>query len=652
MFLAACGGVAPPSTSPTGAPAACAETPAPAPPEPPAPSSGGDPARPEDEAAIAALLAAAPVVAEHTPRWSPDGRTIAFVSNRDGPNALYLRAVDGDAPARRVVDVPPRFRRPVFSLDGRHLYFTTDASGDEAYVIRRVDLARGVIEAVAIAPQLERDGPWMRPDGGFVFAGRPTNETRVAFYRQGPDLAAPPEEVFASESTSPWAARSDGARVLAIRAPLDDALEVVDLATGHRRALYPPSGATGVRVYDTTFAPTGPLVYVATDAGEEATHLLALDARTGREVARFTEPDAAVGEVHALTCAGGTLAYVVDLGTHHEVRVLDARTLRPRASPVLPLGSEVPGAHHPTRSHGLALAPDGRRLAVEWSTPSSPARVLLVDTRTGAVTPLTREAPPVSPIETEVVRIPSFDGLALPTLVYRAPGGGPRPVIVAIHGGFVFASTARHDPQLTALLSEGWAVVEPNVRGSGGFGRRFASLDDGPRKLEAVRDLRAVAEWIGAQPWADRERLAILGPSAGGYMTLMALGHQPELWRAGVAIVPLADVGVGLAAMEPTLRSFLEIELAPLSEPALVAAVSPSTYANRIRAPLFVYAAANDVRAPVLQVDALVRSVRGRGGSVEYMRAEGVGHSRIDPRAQAELSVRLLRFLRAELGGR
>jgi dipeptidyl aminopeptidase/acylaminoacyl peptidase len=92
----------------------------------------------------------------------------------------------------------------------------------------------------------------------------------------------------------------------------------------------------------------------------------------------------------------------------------------------------------------------------------------------------------------------------------------------------------------------------------------------------------------------------------------------------------------------------MESELAPLTESGILAAISPSTYVDRIRAPLFVYGAENDIRTPVVQIDALVRDLRARGRKVEYMRAARVGHTR-DPAIVAELSIRVLRFLRAEL---
>src|SRR5262249_5476089 len=190
------------------------------------------------------------------------------------------------------------------------------------------------------------------------------------------------------------------------------------------------------------------------DDGGERTHLFAIDARSGRELARHTEPRAPGGDVQGLVAGRASVAYVLDLGTHHQLRILDAHTLKPRPAAKLPLGSEVPGSSHPNATSGLAISVDGKRVVVQWSTPSSPHRAYLVDAATGATQPLTTAARPEAPaIDAQVVRIPSFDGLEIPTLVYVPKGAkGKLPVIMSIHGGFPFASTARFDKELSTLI--------------------------------------------------------------------------------------------------------------------------------------------------------------------------------------------------------
>ena len=171
---------------------------------------------------------------------------------------------------------------------------------------------------------------------------------------------------------------------------------------------------------------------------------------------------------------------------------------------------------------------DGKRLTAAWSTPDSPTEVYAIDVTTGKAAPLRKEPRPslagLPKVTASIVEIPAFDGLKLPTNVYlpadaparscrcssstTADRRGPR------------SSAGRRRPLLPGL---GYAVVEPNVRGSSGFGRAFEAADNGPKRLDAFKDIETTARWVASQPWADKERLVVYGGSYGGYTMLIAL---------------------------------------------------------------------------------------------------------------------------------
>jgi protease II len=611
-----------------------------------------DPTQSEDDAKAAQLLAGQQYVLEGTPRFSPDGQRVAFIANFE-TRALYVQELDWKSEPRKIGPVPPRFRRPVFSPDARFIYFTTDTEGDEAFTIKRIELGTGAIDEVTPGEKRRRDhGPFFTKEGDrFLFTAREMARSGFTLFEQKLAPGSTPEAVYNNPDAELMAVRPDGKQI-AIQGSRFRDLALVDLpATAQPRTIHPRAdhGANKARVMAAAYAADGTRLYFAADDGGERTHLLAIDVRSGRELARHTEARAPGGNVQGLVAGRASVAYVLDLGTNHQLRILDAHTLKPRPAANLPLGSEVPGSSHPNATSGLAISADGKRVVVQWSTPSSPHRAYLVDAATGATRPLTTTARAAAPaIDLQVVLIPSFDGLKIPTLVYVPKGAkGKLPVIMSIHGGFPFASTARFDKELSILIGEGYAVVEPNVRGSAGFGAAYERADDGVGKLNAVRDFAAVARWINAQAWADSARLVVKGASAGGYYALMCLAHYPELWRGGIALVPLYDLQVAVRGMDGALRKFLEErEFVPLSETGTIAALSPSTYVDRIRAPLFVYAGARDVRTPIEQIDMLVRDVRARGGRIEYMREEHAGHSRGNPKVEALQLARELRFIR------
>jgi dipeptidyl aminopeptidase/acylaminoacyl peptidase len=138
---------------------------------------------------------------------------------------------------------------------------------------------------------------------------------------------------------------------------------------------------------------------------------------------------------------------------------------------------------------------------------------------------------PATFVAPELVRYPSFDGLEVPAFVFRPAGAGPHPVVVMIHGGPESQWRPSFSPLTQYLVASGFAVVAPNVRGSTGYGRAYQHLDDVERRLDSVRDLAGLHDWLAGQDDLDEDRAALYGGSYGGYMVLMGLTHQPERWR-------------------------------------------------------------------------------------------------------------------------
>jgi dipeptidyl aminopeptidase/acylaminoacyl peptidase len=181
------------------------------------------------------------------------------------------------------------------------------------------------------------------------------------------------------------------------------------------------------------------------------------------------------------------------------IRVLDARTLKPRAPLALPLG----------QGRARAFSEDGRRLTISWSTPATPGDVWVVDTKTGKVAPLRTELRPslkeVPAIEASIMELRAHDGLTVPINVYLPKQRtGRLPVIVHYHGGPGAGAKIRWSAVVAFFVSQGYAWVEPNVRGSGGFGRAYEEADNGPRRLEAFKDVEATGRWVASNPGRTR----------------------------------------------------------------------------------------------------------------------------------------------------
>lgn len=252
-------------------------------------------------------------------------------------------------------------------------------------------------------------------------------------------------------------------------------------------------------------------------------------------------------------------------------------------------------------------------------------------------------------IAPEAAKFKSSDGVEISALLYKPHPAPPYKAVVLLHGGPESQERPRFDPLIQLLARLGFLIAAPNFRGSTGYGRTFAHLDNREKRLEAVRDVAEFAKWLEGQGLAAGRPCA-MGGSYGGYLTLMALALYPELWSCGVEIAGIVNLATFLERTAPWRRRHREAEYGGLSDRELLAKLSPITYAERIAAPLLVIHGANDIRVPAAEAEQLVEKLRALGRRVEYMRLEDEGHviSSIKNRVKAYKAV--VEFLRRHLG--
>jgi dipeptidyl aminopeptidase/acylaminoacyl peptidase len=337
---------------------------------------------------------------------------------------------------------------------------------------------------------------------------------------------------------------------------------------------------------------------------------------------------------------------MVDAGDHCDIRVLDATTLTPRRTATLPLGSGTGGG----------FSYDGRRFALTWSTPDVPHDIYAVDLATGTLTALRSEARPqlagLPRIEASIAKVEAFDGLQIPVNVFLPAGSHDRklPVIVEYHGGPNSSAWIQWHPTTRLFVGRGYALVQPNVRGSTGFGRAYEAADNGPRRLDAFKDVETTARWAASQPWADPHRMVVFGGSYGGYTVLIALTRMPGFWRAGIEEVGVSNLRTMLAKTNGTMRELFRVEFGDLeNDAAFLDSISPLRDADKIVAPLFVYAGTHDTRALRSESDLIVKALRARKVPVDYMVADNEGHSMDHRENQLACHARMLRFLETHL---
>jgi len=187
----------------------------------------------------------------------------------------------------------------------------------------------------------------------------------------------------------------------------------------------------------------------------------------------------------------------------------------------------------------------------------------------------------------------------------------------------------------------GYAVVAPNVRGSSGYGRTFLRLDDGKLREDSVRDIGSLLVWIGLQADLDRSRVAVMGGSYGGYMTLSSLVNYGDRLAGGIDVVGISNFVSFLTNTSAYRRDLRRVEYGDERNADMrlfLQGISPLNNAAAIKKPLLVVQGLNDPRVPFTESEQMVARVRGNGGEVWYLAARDEGHGfRRKPNVDASL---------------
>ena len=180
------------------------------------------------------------------------------------------------------------------------------------------------------------------------------------------------------------------------------------------------------------------------------------------------------------------------------------------------------------------------------------------------------------------------------------------------------------------LIDElGIAVIQPNVRGSSGFGKTFLALDNGRLREDSVKDIGALLDWIATQPNLDASRVLVTGGSYGGYMSLAVSVHYADRIAGGIDVVGISNFVTFLQNTESYRRDLRRVEYGDERDPAMrefLERISPLTQAHRIQKPLFVVQGKNDPRVPFTEAEQIVAKLRENRIPVWYLRAENEGH--------------------------
>lgn len=573
--------------------------------------------------------------------FSADGTRLLVSSNQTGVWNIYEIPVAGGEPKALSSSTTDAVRGIGFFPADDRVLFGRDQGGNELthiYVRERDGTTKDLTPGEGHRAQF---AGWAR-DGRSFFVQ--TNERDRRFfdvYEYAVDGYARTMLYRNDEGFVPFAVSPDRRYVGLVKSITNNDSDVYlhDRTTGATKNLTAHTGRVSNGVED--FSPDGASLYLTTDEGREFAYLVRLELATGRREVVAQPAWDVMGA--GISRGGRHLTLSINNDARTEIQVFELPGMRRVALP------EVPGAN----LTGVAFSRDDGQIAFYASASRQPSDLYTMRIGDAAPRRLTRSLNPKLAaehlVDGKVARFRSYDGLEIPGILYLPHGAtasSRAPGIVLVHGGPGGQARLGWNPLVQYLVNGGYAVFDINNRGSSGYGKTFFALDDRKHGEADLGDVVAAKTLLASTGIVDTTRVAVMGGSYGGYMTLAALTLAPDAFTAGVDIFGPANWIRTIRSIPPWWTAQKDALYAEMGDPATdtvrLQRISPLFHADRIRRPLIVLQGANDPRVLQRESDDIVAAVRKNGVPVEYIvfPDEGHGFSRRENQLRGYRAVR------------
>ena len=561
--------------------------------------------------------------------WSPDGKQVAFISNISGRYNLWLVPATGGWPTQLTIS-DQRQTAPAWSPDGNWIAYASDYDGNELWDIFAVSPKTGEVVNLTATKETSEESPTWSPDSKSVAyivkpKGGSSHEIDLIDFTTRHTTHITKDTPKGSSNHRPIFSR-DGKFLVYTQADAGDRnsnVFLVDLATLKTTKLTPHEGEQTFRASD--ISPDGKTILITSNAHNGYDNVGLLDVAT-QKIDWLTND---TWEINAglFSTDGASLTWEANVEGNTNLYL---RTLADRKTEMLPLAAGVNSLVN--RS---AFSHDGSKLLFNHNGPTAPNDLWTYDLKSKTSQQLThalvgglRSSDMVEPY---LVHYPSRDGKWTISAFAYIPNNikrdGKYPAIVYIHGGPTGQYVNSFNRRVQYLVNQGYVVIAPNFRGSTGYGKEFMKAnyrDEGGGDLADVVD---AAEWIAKSGFVDKKKLVSMGGSYGGYLTMMAVTKYPDMWGAGVAMVPYVNWFTELATEDPAIRAYdISIMGDPAENKALYEDRSPINFIDRIKAPILLIAGGNDVRDPSNESQQVADAIKKRGGIVQLKIYQGEGH--------------------------
>jgi len=561
--------------------------------------------------------------------WNPEKREVwlkilasagTWIPRVDSPGSMQKPLIT--IPVGGVYDV-------YFQPQGKYLIYNKDDSGNESFQFYLYDIAARQSKLITDGKSRSTEPVWSNAGDRIIYSSSPPNgngvdlsiinpfdprSNRLLAHGQGHYLKA-----------YDWSPDDRKAVFCDYASNTISTLWVIDVESGKKTQLSPESEAESEYYDFPQFSKDGKGVYVITDRESEFRRLVYLSLAT-REFKYLSDHIKWDVEEFKLSPDGKTLAFVTNEDGISKLHFLDTESGREKQSPALPIGiiSDL-------RWHNNSVD-----LAFNFKSPRTPNDVYSVDASTGKVEQWSKGFLGQIDVEKlprpELIHWKSFDGRSIPGFLYRPPATftGKRPVIIDIHGGPEEQYRPGFGYDDNYFINElGVVKIYPNVRGSTGYGKTFVNLDNGRLRVDAVKDIGALLDWIKQQPDLDADRVMVQGGSYGGYIALSVAATYSSRIRAAISDSGPSNLVTFLENTAGWRRDVRRSEFGDERDPKMkrfLEEIAPINSIGKIEKPLLISQGQNDPRVPAIESQRMVIALKKNGVPVWYLLAKDEGH--------------------------